>query len=150
MFNTLAYESAPLSQDEAGRSEILRQLQLADAQAGPAFDALVQAARELTGCAVALVSLVDVLDTWHVACAGLDVRRSAAEQSFCAHAVLHPLFFEVPDLSADPRFAHHPLVAVVGGLRHYAAAPLVLDGCTIGTLCVLDPTPGSQIGRAHV
>ncbi len=142
MFNTLAYESAPLPQDEAGRSEILRQLQLADAQAGPAFDALVQAARTLTGCAVALVSLVDVQDTWHVACAGLDVRRSAAEQSFCAHAVAQPLYFEVSDLSADPRFAGHPLVATPGGLRHYAAVPLVLDGCAVGTLCVLDPAPG--------
>lgn len=149
MFNTLANESAPLSPDEAGRAEILRGLMLADTQAGPAFDALVQAARALTGCACALVSLVDAQDTWHVACAGLDVRRSAPEQSFCAHAIAHPLFFEVPDLGADPRFAHHPLVTAPGGLRHYAAVPLVLDGCALGTLCVLDPAPGHLTAHAR-
>jgi PAS domain S-box-containing protein len=142
MLNTLAQECAPLPPDESGRAEILRHLKLADTQAGPAFDALVQAARSLTGCACALVSLVDVSDTWHLACAGLDVRHSAPEQSFCAHAIAHPLFFEVPDLGADPRFASHPLVAAPGGLRHYAAVPLVLEGCAIGTLCVLDPMPG--------
>lgn len=140
MLNTLANESASLSADEAGRVGLLRQLKLADTQAGPAFDALVQAARALTDCAVALVSLVDAADTWHVACAGLDARRSAPEQSFCAHAIAQPGFFEVADLAADPRFASHPLVQ--GGLHHYAAAPLVLEGCSVGTLCVLDPSPG--------
>ena len=152
MLKTLANEIAPLRRDEPERGEILRHLKLSDSQAGPAFDALVDAARSLTGCAIALVSLVDLQATWHVACAGLDVRRSEPEQSFCAHAIANPLFFEVPDLRSDPRFAGHPLVAVPAGLRHYAAAPLVLDGCAIGTLCVLDPEPGvlSAQAREHL
>lgn len=149
MLNTLANESAPLPPDESGRAEILHQLQLADRQAGPAFDALVEAARSLTGCACALVSLVESQATWHVACAGLDVRRSEPEQSFCAHAIATPTFFEVTDLRADPRFASHPLVVATGGLRHYAAVPLVLDGCAIGTLCVLDPAPGQLSAMAR-
>lgn len=149
MLNTLANESSPLPPDESGRAEILRHLKLADTQAGPAFDALVEAARSLTGCSSALVSLVDVQATWHVACAGLDARSSEPEQSFCAHAIAEPLFFEVPDLRADPRFASHPLVAAPRGLRHYAAVPLVLEGCAIGTLCVLDPAPGALSAQAR-
>ena len=149
MLNTLANESSPLPPEEPGRAEILRHLKLADTQAGPAFDALVETARSLTGCSSALVSLVDVQATWHVASAGLNVRRSEPEQSFCAHAIAEPRFFEVADLAADPRFASHPLVAAPSGLRHYAAVPLVLEGCAIGTLCVLDPAPGALSTQAR-
>ena len=45
MLNTLANESSPLPPEEPGRAEILRHLKLADTQAGPAFDALVETVR---------------------------------------------------------------------------------------------------------
>lgn len=49
---------------------------------------------------------------------------------------------EVPDLSADPRFAHSPFVdGRECALRFYAAAPLHgKHGLVLGTLCVWDAT----------
>jgi PAS domain S-box-containing protein len=152
MLNTLASQSLPLQLDEGERLDVLGRIKLAGTPAGAAYDTLAEAARQLTGSACALVSLVDAHDTWHVASAGLDVRRSPRAQSFCTHAIGRSGFFEVPDLSADPRFAEHALVTGEPALRRYAAAALVVDGSTLGTLCVMDPTPGQlgPVARQHL
>ena len=48
-------------------------------------------------------------------------------------------FFEIPDLTVDPRFCARPLIVGGRAIRFYAGAPLVSsDGHALGTLCVLD------------
>jgi len=132
----------PRPADEAERQEILRSLRLGTAPPEPAFDALAHAARALTGCEISLVTLVDADQALHVARDGTTLQQTARADAFCAHAITQPTLFEVVDLREDPRFAHNPLVQGEDGLRHYAAAPLLVEGRALGTLCVLDRVPG--------
>ena len=114
--------------------------------------ALVRAIRLACGRATAMVTLVEADEALHVVCDGAPVAEATPrELAFCSHAILGQDLYEVPDLSVDPRFARHPLVREPGGPRHYAAMPLVLEGQALGTLCVLDPTPGPlEAGRRWV
>jgi GAF domain-containing protein len=47
----------------------------------------------------------------------------------------------VPDTTLDARFTANPLVTGRPHVRFYAAARLVVDNQTIGTLCVYDFKP---------
>ncbi len=49
---------------------------------------------------------------------------------------------EIQDISADPRYAAHPMVTGKTGLRFYASMPLITsEGHRIGSLCVFDQQP---------
>ena len=106
------------------------------------FDRLVEQAREIAATPIALVSLVDSQRQWFKATAGFDVTESHRDQSICAHAILGPDVFQVPDALEDPRFADNPAVAGPIRVRFYAGVPLALaDGSRVGTLCVADHRP---------
>jgi len=127
---------------ETERLKVLRMLDLLDGQPISTLDALVQAARAATARRIALVSLVDEDAAHHVSRDGLDTLSTPRALAFCSLAIRSGEFFEVPDLRSDPRFSQHPLVDTAHGLRHYAAARLLVDGHALGTLCVLDHEPG--------
>ena len=59
-------------------------------------DQLVQAAAAVTGCPIALVSVVDSDRQWFLGCHGLGVNEIPRDQSFCAYAILddQPLIVE--------------------------------------------------------
>ena len=132
--------NAPLPADESDRLRALRRLAVLDSAPEPAFDALVAAAALVCGVPVSLVSLVDSDRQWFKANQGLPgVTETPRDVAFCAHAILGDGLFEVPDASADPRFADNPLVTTAPHIRFYAGVPLRLSGGEqIGTLCVID------------
>ncbi len=128
---------------EGPRLALLHALDWPPSPAPEPLRALVQATRLACGRATAMVTLVESDQARHVACDGTAVAQTTPrELAFCSHAILGQDLYEVEDLSRDPRFAQHPLVRAPGGPRHYAAMPLVLEGHALGTLCVLDTTPG--------
>lgn len=133
--------SAPKPLDEDTRIETLRSLRVLDTAAEPVFDGLVQCAAQLTGCPIALVSLVAEDRQWFKAAHGLDARETPREVAFCAHAILGDALFEVPDALADPRFADNPLATRSPNVRFYAGQPVEVDGARVGTLCVMDHVP---------
>jgi diguanylate cyclase (GGDEF)-like protein/PAS domain S-box-containing protein len=135
--------AAPLPADETRRLRALHELQVLDTPPEAQFDALVQAAALVCGVPISLVSLVDEGRQWFKANVGLPgVTETPREVAFCAHAIVQGSLLEVPDATADARFADNALVTGAPDIRFYAGAPLQLsDGTRAGTLCVIDRQP---------
>ena len=133
---------APFHPQEPSRLEALRRSGLLDSPPEADFDGITRLAAHICGVPIALVSLVDSDRQWFKSALGIDVRQTPREPSFCAHALLGGDLFEIPDASADPRFADNPLVTGDPGIRFYAGMPLRVDGeAPLGTLCVIDRVP---------
>jgi len=126
---------------EHQRMTLLAELGVLDTTPEPVFDALARAAATLTGCPIALVSLVDGERQWFKASLGIDRTQTPRCGSFCAHAIRKPGLMQVHDAAVDPRFADHPMVMGEPHIRFYAGEPLTVDGVRIGMLCVMDTQP---------
>ncbi len=131
---------AALRSNEEESLASLRDLLVLDSAPEAEFQALVEVASTVCGVPISLISLIDSDRQWFKANVGLPgVSETPRESAFCAHAVLGSEIFEIPDATADPRFADNPLVAGRPDIRFYAGAPLVTqDGVRLGTLCVID------------
>ncbi len=133
---------APLPHDEAFRLEALRRYQVLDTVVEREYDDLAFLASQICQTPIALVSFVDSERQWFKASVGLDLVQTSRESSFCAHAILQPDVFSVPDASLDARFSDNIFVTGESHLRFYAGAPLVTsDGLSLGALCVIDREP---------
>lgn len=104
------------------------------------FDDLCDATRKLLGCPIAHVSVVEESHQWFKSVIGVELDELPKSHSFCTHTIMTDSEMVVPDLSADPRFERHPMVAEGGPkARFYAGVPLVLSsGFRFGSLCALD------------
>ncbi len=110
------------------------------------YEDLVVLASTICGAPTSLITLIDENRQWfkahHTPLGDLFPRESPREISLCAHAILQPdELTVVDDLVEDGRFADNPLVAGGEGVRFYAAAPLVVQGQALGTICVADNSP---------
>ncbi|MBT9528168.1 MAG: GAF domain-containing protein, partial [Rhizobacter sp.] len=117
--------------DESHRLATLHAAGILDTAPEESFNTIAQCAAQLTGCAIAAVSLVDADREWFKAVHGWDdlpVREIPRAISFCNHALLTDGLFEVPDASRDPRFANNPFVTGMLHVRAYAGEPLRVDG----------------------
>lgn len=140
--DVLARRRPLLPADEGPRLAALQKLQVLDTGPEAAFDELVQVASLVCGTPMALVSLVDAERQWFKARIGLDATETARDVAFCAHAIHSPEILEVPDATADSRFANNPLVTGAPDIRFYAGAPIITTGGhALGTLCVIDRVP---------
>lgn len=130
------------SWDEGARLAALYRYDILDTPQERDFDDIAQMAAEICGTPIAVVNLVADGRQWFKAEVGLGVRSTPLESSFCAHAILQPGLFVVPDTTQDPRFACNPLVTAENGIRFYAGALLEdAAGLPLGTVCVLDTKP---------
>ena len=88
------------------------------------------------------INLIDQGRQWFKAEVGLGVRETPVDSSICAHAILQPDLFIVPDTILDHRFCDNALVVGDPHLRFYAGALLETpEGFPLGTVCVLDYKP---------
>ncbi|WP_238550558.1 diguanylate cyclase [Blastomonas sp. AAP53] len=133
---------------EQARLGVLNSLNLLDTPHEREFDTIVQLAQRLTGCKIALVSLVDKDRQWFKSKIGLDVDETPREFAFCAHAVAADDVLVVPDATQDDRFSSNPLVTGAPNIRFYAGVPIHAETqqtpsrrVPLGTLCVIDDTP---------
>jgi PAS domain S-box-containing protein len=77
-----------------------------------------------------------------VAAAGSKPRHLPKDASFAMRIADASGIVVVPDTTADPRFASHPMVAGAPLIRFYAGVPLVdAHGAFVGALSVLDRVP---------
>ncbi|HEL3870108.1 TPA: GAF domain-containing protein, partial [Stenotrophomonas maltophilia] len=129
---------------EAARQFALESLRILDSDPEPFFDALMRAARNMTGMPVALISLVDGDRQWFKAQIGLPgVDETPRDIAFCTWAIQSDEPFEVADAGQDARFSTNPLVLGPPFVRHYVGAPISANGQNVGTLCLLSPNPGT-------
>lgn len=128
---------------ERERLDTLRSYQVLDTAAKAGHDDITRLAAHLTGCPIALISLVDSERQWFLSRVGLGVESTARSISFCTHAIQRPdRVMVVPDAQLDERFCKNPLVSGDPFVRFYAGAPLVSpEGHALGTLCVIDHEP---------
>jgi signal transduction histidine kinase len=106
------------------------------------FDAIVKVVSTICDTPISIINLIDRERQWFKAEIGLGVRETPLPASICAHAILQPGLFIVPDTRKDGRFADNPLVTGDPHLRFYAGALLETpDGLPLGTICVLDYKP---------
>ena len=130
---------------EDDRLATLAGLDILDTSPEREFDIIVQSARQLIGCKIALVSLVDESWQWFKSKCGIEACETPREFAFCSHAIESDDIMIVTDASRDARFAKNPLVTGEPHIRFYAGAPLRVTSSSaeggalrVGTLCVID------------
>ena len=135
-------KAAETPENDRYRLDALRSLDLLDTEPEEEFDAIVRLGCELFGTPSCMVSLVDADRQWFKARVGLDASELPRAISFCGHAILHDDVSVVNDTAEDSRFADNPVVTGAPFVRFYAGAPILLpNGCRIGTVCTIAPTP---------
>jgi GAF domain-containing protein len=134
--------SAPNSQNEKKRLNVLWQYEVLDTVPEELFDDLTELAASICEAPIALISLVDDKRQWFKSKVGTTLSETSRDVSFCTHAIKQSGLFIVPDATLDPRFAQSPLVTSEPKIRFYAGAPLITpDGYALGTLCIIDKVP---------
>ncbi len=138
-----------IPQDEKGRLEALRLLEILDTVAEERFDRITKLAALLLDVPICALSLVDAHRQWFKSIQGLDVTETSRDVSFCGHAILGSGLMVVENAAEDERFADNPLVAGDPGIRFYAGQPIrTSSGHRVGTLCVIDRKP-RDLGEQH-
>ena len=132
----------PTLAGEPARLAALAATGLIDSSPEARLDRITWLATQVTGCPMALVSLLTSQRQWFKARTGVDIAETPRASAFCSHAILHDSGLVVPDALLDPRFCDNPLVTGAPHLRFYAGIPVCdAAGQRLGTLCVLDTAP---------
>jgi len=132
---------APLQTDEHQRQAAVDGLDVPP-RGHASFDELADLARDISGCGMAAVGLVDGEQLRLMGNSGLNLRLMPRTRGFCSHLMHHRGLHEVPDTWRDTRFLDHPLVQGAPYVRFYATVPLSLaTGEAVGSLCVMDRLP---------
>jgi diguanylate cyclase (GGDEF)-like protein len=133
---------ATFPEDTSIRLDALRALSLFNADPDERFDRLTRLAKRIFNVPVAKVTLVAPEMVYTVSCTAAQEGPIPREHSFCSQAIHSDDILVVPDTLEDRRFADNPFVVGDRGIRFYAGCPLlVMDGCRLGTLCLLDESP---------
>jgi len=121
---------------ETQRLAALRGYDILDTPREAEFDDIVEVVSAICETPISVINLIDAGRQWFKAEVGLGVRETPIDSSLCAHAILQPDLFVVPDTTKDARFCDNPLVTGEPRLRFYAGALLETpDGLPLGTIC---------------
>jgi len=127
---------------ENSRLQELDSRRILDTPREPDFDDLVALVRYVCQTPIASLTLIDAKRQWFKAEAGLGVRETARNLSFCAHVIRGSQLMEIYDATRDDRFRQNPLVTTDPRIRFYAGVPLLTDdGYGLGTVCAIDRVP---------
>ncbi len=114
----------PPSWNEKQRLEALARYEILDTPREAAFDDVARLAADVFDAPIAVVNLIAEGRQWFKAEVGIGTDELPLDVSICAHAILQPGIFVVPDTTLDARFANNPLVTGAPVLLFYAGALL--------------------------
>lgn len=126
------------SQLDTSRINTLREYKILDTPSSPLFDNLVKLAAQISGCPIAIVSLVDKDRQWFKAAFGTEQKQSSIQSSLCG-LVLESTseYLEIQNCLEEPRSCNMPIVK--NGVHYYLGFPLIdKNGFKLGSFCVLD------------
>ena len=143
----------PVPDNENQRLQRLRKYDLIGLGKESDFDIFAQSAVALTGCAAALVAVMEEDSQRIQSCIGLDLDSVDRKDTVCQYTILSSEALIIPDTALDERTSGNPLIRA-GGIRFYAGVPIQdREGFALGTLCVIDYEPrhltGGQIESLH-
>ncbi|MBS1724770.1 MAG: GAF domain-containing protein [Armatimonadetes bacterium] len=105
------------------------------------YDCVTAIAAHLFKTPIAAISYVGRTKVWFRSKSGLEIDELPREVTFCSYTVNQADPFVIEDATQDERFKDSPLVTGELGLRFYAGCSIVVDGETVGALCVTDQQP---------
>ncbi len=126
-----------LPANEARRLELLHAYNILDTPPEDGFDALAARVAAMLDVPIAIVGFIDESRHWFKGKFGTPIQENSREWACCAHTIYAQRTMVAPDIKRDPRFADVPPLLTLG-IQAYASAPLVIDDCAIGTVCVFD------------
>lgn len=134
--------SAPTPSNEVLRLKTLLTYKILDTNPQARFDDLANLAAAICETPISTITFVDERRQWFKARVGMPKTEGPREDAICAHALMSPEMFIVPDTLEDQRFAENPAVLGAPHIRFYAGKPLMApNGAALGTLCVIDRKP---------
>jgi diguanylate cyclase (GGDEF)-like protein len=143
--------AAPIPHGETVRLAALKSIGLVGMPDEYVLDSVTNIGAHLFNAPSCVLSLVDEKHLWFKSRAGLKLRETPLEISFCGHVVASGESMVVEDTLRDERFAVNPLVIADPFVRFYAGHPLrSFSGEVLGTVSVFDfkPRPFSKQQRA--
>lgn len=136
----------PLASDDKSRIAKLQEFQVLNNDDEPAFSRLTELVKLFFNVPIVTISFINEDTQYLKSPHGLgDVRETSREVAICNYTVLTNEVLVVPDLTADERFIHNPLVTDAPFCRFYAGAPIILyednQSYRLGSLCLIDTVP---------
>lgn len=142
---------------EQQRIEILKNLNLLEAETIPVFDEATQTAARFLDAPICVLSLMIDNNVWFKSAVGLSnlglmnelasTRKISREEAFCTYAIDSQQNVLINDTLSEPAFARSILVQYYG-IRAYLGTPLLTaEGQCIGALAVMDLVPRQFTNR---
>ena len=127
---------------DADRLAELRRAMILDSGPERAYDDITRLLATSLAVPITMVNLLDAQRDWFKSCVGIQQTQSPAVTSLCeAFFTETSALIVVEDTLEDDRFKAHPKVVGRPFIRFYAAARLLVNGQTVGTLCAYDVKP---------
>lgn len=105
---------------------------------GKELQEIVSLAAEICQTPIALITLLDKDIQYIKFSVGIDLDKTASEDTFCSYVIQQDDVMIVPDIAQDERFSDSPLVSKKSNIRFYAGSPLTTrNGDNVGCLCVI-------------
>ena len=136
---TMSSQNLSADTNEINRVEKLKSYEVLNASAEKQFDEIVNMASVVCETPIAFISFLDDEDQWLKAKIGVDIERTARQDSFCQHTLHRTEILEVEDTTKSDLFKEHPYVLNEPFIRFYAGSPIIDEsGFNLGSVCVMD------------